>query len=178
MNGSGKGVASVARRVNAVLAALLTVFFFGHAVLGAASQSASVLADTAAPAILIWSFAGIACLHAAVSVLTTYLMFTDEVRPPSSRKRAHQWLKWATGGVLVLVAAFHALSPAGELSLILLAVLAALLWHAYVGCKSLVRDFGLPRSFKLGLRALVLLVSVVVALILAMPFAEGQLAVL
>ena len=176
MAGSGKKVAPVARRVNAVLAALLTAFFLGHAVLGAASQSSSALADTAAPTILIWSFAGIACLHAVVSVLTTYFMFADEVRPPSSRKRAHQWLKWATGGVLVLVAAFHALSPAGELAPVLLVVLAALLWHAYVGCKSLVRDLGLPRSFKFGLRALVLLAAVAAALILAAPFAAGQLA--
>lgn len=176
MTGLGKKVAPVARRANAVLAALLTAFFFGHAVLGAASQSASVLADMAAPTVLIWAFAGVACLHAAASILTTYLMFTDKARPPSPRKRAHQWLKWATGGVLVLVAAFHALSPAGELAPVLLVVLAALLWHAYVGCKSLVRDLGLPRSFKLGLRALVLLAAVAAALILAAPFAAGQLA--
>ena len=76
--------------------------------------------------------------------MTTYLMFTDEARPPSSRKRAHQWLKWATGGALALVAAFHALCPVGQLAPALLAVLAAPLWHAYVGCKSLVRDLGLP----------------------------------
>ncbi len=178
MASSGKEVAPVARRLNAVLAALLTAFFFGHAVLGAASQSTSVLADAVVPTILIWSFAGIACLHAAASVLTTYLMLTDEARPPSPRKRAHQWLKWATGGALALVAAFHALCPAGQLAPALLAVLAALLWHAYVGCKSLVRDLGLPHSFKLGLRALVLLAAVAAALILAAPFAAGQLAAL
>lgn len=166
MSGSRKDAASVARRVNAILAALLTAFFFGHAVLGAASQSASTLADMAAPTVLIWAFAGVACLHAAVSILTTYLMFTDKARPPSPRKRAHQWLKWATGGALALVAAFHALFPAGQLAPILFAVLAALLWHAYVGCKSLVRDLGFPHSFKLGLRALVLFVAVVAALVL------------
>ena len=93
-------------------------------------------------------------------------MFTDKDRPPSPRKHAHQWLKWATGGVLALVAAFHVLCPAGELAPILFAVLSVLLWHAYVGCKSLVRDLGLPRSFKLGLRALVLFVAVVAALML------------
>lgn len=137
-----------------------------------------MLADAVVPTILIWSFAGIACLHAAANVLTTYLMLTDEARPPSPRKRAHQWLKWATGGALALVAAFYALCPAGQLAPALLAVLAALLRHAYVGCKSLVRDLGLPRSFKLGLRALVLLAAVAAALILAAPFAAGQLAAL
>lgn len=154
-----KGVDSTVRRVNAVLAAALAVFFFGHALLGAASQSVPALIGHAAPTALIVCFAGIAGVHIAASILTTYFMFTDTVRPPSAKKRAHQWLKWASGAFLAAVAAGHALCPEGDFAPFLLATLVVLLWHTYVGCKSLVHDLSLPRSFKLGLRIAAIIVA-------------------
>lgn len=162
---SAQGVDVAVRRVNAVLAAAIAVFFFGHAIMGGLSKGAPGLIDHAAPEALIWGFAVVAALHIVASVATTYFMFTDTVRPPSTKKRVHQWLKWATGALLAVVALGHALCPDGDLAPFLLATLAVLLWHTYVGCKSIVRDLRLPRPFKLGLRIASIAVACIVALL-------------
>ena len=106
---------------------------------------------------------GVGVVHIVASVFTTYIMFTDEVRPPSSRKKRHQWLKWATGALLAVVAIWHALRPDTSADALLIVVLAVLAWHAFVGSKSIVRDLDMSRFMKTALRVAVVAVSVLIA---------------
>ena len=143
-----------------MLAAVLVLFFFAHALLGSVAQA---FHPVDAPVVLIWALMGVGAVHIVASVLTTYVMFTDEMRPPSSRKKRHQWLKWATGAALAAVAIWHALRPDTSADALLIFVLAALAWHTFVGCKSIVRDLKFPRGMKLGLRVAVIAVAVPIA---------------
>lgn len=152
--------ASTIRKVNAVLAAVLTVFFFAHALLGSVTQA---FHPVDAPVVLIWTLMGVGVVHIVASVFTTYVMFTDEVRPPSSRKKRHQWLKWTTGALLAVVAIWHALRPDTSADALLIVVLAVLAWHAFIGSKSIVRDLDMPRFMKAALRVAVVAVSVLIA---------------
>lgn len=145
-----------------MLAAVLALFFFAHALLGASTQA---FHPVDAPAALIWALMGVGVVHIVGSILTTYVMFTDTVRPPSARKRRHQWLKWVTGALLALVAIVHALRPDAGVDALLFVVLAALAWHTFVGCKSIVHDLRLPRGMKLGLRVAVIAVAAVIAVL-------------
>ena len=153
--------ASTLRRINAVLAALLVVFFFAHAFMGSFTQAFS---PRPAPVPLIWCFIGVACAHIVLSFLTTYVMFTDTVRPPSPRKRAHQWLKWASGAALAIVAGIHMATGGTPANALLLVVLVILTWHACVGCKSLARDLGLGNAAKMALRVAVIAVACVIGI--------------
>lgn len=157
------------RRVNAFLAALLALFFFAHAVMGAASQMGC---KAAAPTTLVWALAAVGVAHAVTCVATSYLMLTDAVRPPSKKKRGHLWLKWATGALLLVVVGAHAFGSFDAQGVaekvVLLATLATLAWHSFVGCKSIVRDLGIPRAMKQVLRVAVVAVSAVVAAMVAL----------
>ena len=76
----------------------------------------------------------------ALCLITSRLMLTDTVRPPSRKKKNHLWLKWASGAALAACAAPHALGWDASARWFTLLVLALLAWHAYIGCKSLARD--------------------------------------
>lgn len=141
------------RRVNAVLAIVLVAFFFAHAILGGASLT---LISAEAPVAVVWTFIGVAGIHVILCVATSYFMLTDVVRPPSDKKKRHLWIKWGSGALLAAAGMFHALRDETSSSLFLIVVLGLLTWHALVGCKSLVRDLRLPRTWKNPLRAAVI----------------------
>lgn len=161
-----------ARLVNAVLAAIVAVFFFGHAFMGSTSLSFPDLIGHDAPVVLITFFMALVAAHIAGSVVTTYCMLTDTVRPPSAAKKQHQLLKWVTGGLLLALASAHALgldialaeaaSPIAQRAFLVI-VLVILAWHAYVGSKSIARDLRLPQSAKIALRVGIAAAAVVVA---------------
>ncbi len=122
---------------NALAAALLTAFFLAHALLGAFSR---LFLNADAPTIIVWAFIFVAFVHIALCLITSRLMLTDTVRPPSRKKKNHLWLKWASGAALAACAAPHALGWDASARWFTLLVLALLAWHAYIGCKSLARD--------------------------------------
>ena len=82
------------RKANALAAALLTAFFLAHALLGAFSR---LFLNADAPTIIVWAFIFVAFVHIALCLITSRLMLTDTVRPPSRKKKNHLWLKWASG---------------------------------------------------------------------------------
>ena len=125
------------RKANALAAALLTAFFLAHALLGAFSR---LFLNADAPAIIVWAFISVAFVHIALCLITSRLMLTDTVRPPSRKKKNHLWLKWASGAALAACAAPHVLGRDASARWFILLVLALLAWHAYIGCKSLARD--------------------------------------
>ena len=125
------------RKANALAAALLTAFFLAHALLGAFSR---LFLNADAPTIIVWAFIFVAFVHIALCLITSRLMLTDTVRPPSRKKKNHLWLKWASGAALAACAAPHALGWDASARWFTLLVLALLAWHAYIGCKSLARD--------------------------------------
>lgn len=145
--------ADIARRANAVAAAVLVVAFLGHALVAAFAGHAGA---ASAPVLLLRCLLGLVLVHVGFSVATTVCMMKDTVRPPSARKRRHQWLKWASGCVLLAALALHVLRPwlpaAFDVPLSLV-VLAALTWHGWMGMKSLVHDLRLPKGAKRPLRA-------------------------
>lgn len=110
------------------------------------------------------------------SVGTTALMLTDIERPPSSRKKRHFVLKWATGAVLAAAIAVHLffciLCP-GSLPVFphqtkapFLLLLAALAWHVGIATKSLTRDLGIGKRMRDVMRAAyVLAVFALIALV-------------
>lgn len=99
------------RAANAWLAAALGLLFSVHLLLGAV-----LVLWPGMPSSLAWVLwvgaAGVA-VHVALSAATTYTMFTDEERPASARKRAHQKLKWLTGVLLLAAVGLHQLTLSG-----------------------------------------------------------------
>ena len=148
------------RRVGAVVAAALAAFFFIHAALGATSQSGLVPENAKW---IVWAFSALIIVHICICAGTTWFMYTDQVRPPSKAKKRHQMLKWASGAVLLLLALAHILGAPIDGRIVMLAVLAALVWHCYVGAKSVARDLGLPRGAKVPIRVALILFGVAIA---------------
>lgn len=151
------------RRIGAIIAAALVVFFFIHAALGATSQSGIIPEGLHW---IIWAFSALIIVHIGICIGTTWFMYTDEVRPPSEAKKRHQVLKWVSGAVLLILALVHILGVPIDGRFIMLAVLAALVWHCYVGAKSVARDLGLPRGAKIPIRIILILAAVLIAVAL------------
>ena len=118
---------------------------------------------------------GAVTAHVLASVSTTALMLIDTERPPSSRKKRHFVLKWATGAVLAAAIAVHLfciLCP-GSLPVFphqtkapFLLLLAALAWHVGIATKSLTRDLGIGKRMCDVMRAAyVLAVFALIALV-------------
>ena len=147
---------------NAIAAALLAVFFVVHAALGVVSFA------TGWQGCFAWViFLGVAvvAVHVGLSVATTVHMFCDKERPASSKKKRHQCLKWATGLVLVCAVVVHmAGDPAHAAQGGAAAVaLAAMVWHAFVGVKSLTRDLRLPKELRTPLRVALVVLGALLA---------------
>ena len=159
------------RRANAIVAALLAAFFLVHAGLAAAKICGVNLGE--AFKFTVWVGVGIIALHMILSLRTTQTMFADTERPPSTKKKQHQMLKWLTGGVLLVAVLFHFPSGSGSVliySLTLIVTAAALAWHVWTGTKSLTRDLNLPNSLRGVVRAVTCTAAVVIAIALFFAF--------
>ena len=162
------------RFVNALVASAIAAFFLAHSTLGVASLFVEGLVNSVPW--LVWIMFGAVAVHALASVGATVLMLADTERPPSSRKKRHFVLKWATGAVLAATIAVHLfciLCP-GSLPVFpcptrvsFLLLLAALAWHVGIATKSFARDLGIGKRTRDVMRAAyVLAVFALVALVL------------
>ena len=159
------------RLLNALVASAIAVFFLAHSALGTASLFIEGLVNSVPW--LVW--AGAAGAHVLASVGATALMLTDTERPPSSRKKRHFVLKWATGAVLAAAIAVHLfciLCPGSlpvfphQTKVSFLLLLAALAWHVGIATKSLARDLGIGKRTRDVMRAAyVLTVFALIALV-------------
>lgn len=162
------------RLLNALVASAIAVFFLAHSTLGAASLFVEGLVNSVPW--LVWIMFGAVGVHVLASVGATCLMLTDTERPPSSRKKRHFVLKWATGAVLaaaIAVHLFYILCPGSlpvfphQTRVSFLLLLAALAWHVGIATKSLARDLGIGKRTRDIMRAAyVLVVFALVALVL------------
>lgn len=148
------------RLLNALIASVIAVFFLVHSTLGTATFMVEGLSNSVPW--LVWLMLGIVGVHVIASVGATALMLADTVRPPSSRKKRHFVLKWATGALLALAISAHlycTLRPDDPMLSPLLAhlpfllTLAALAWHVGIATKSLARDLGISKKTRDILRA-------------------------
>lgn len=148
------------RLLNALVASAIAVFFLAHSALGTASLFVEGLVNSMPW--LVWAMFGTVAVHVLASAGTTALMLTDTERPPSSRKKRHFVLKWATGAVLAVAIAVHlfcvlcsgslpAFPHQAKVSFLLL--LAALAWHVGIATKSLARDLGIGKRTRDVMRA-------------------------
>lgn len=162
------------RLVNALVASAIAVFFLAHSTLGVASLFVEGLVNSVPW--LVWIMFGAVAIHMLASVGATVLMLTDTERPPSSRKKRHFVLKWATGAVLAAAIAVHLfciLCPSSlpvvphQIKASFLLLLAALAWHVGIATKSLARDLGIGKRTRDIMRAVyVLAVFALVVLVL------------
>lgn len=169
---------SRARLVNGVISVCIVVLFLVHGVLGGAS---ALFGFSGSFSWVVWIGVAAIVAHVATSVVTSRQQLGDPERPPSSRKKRHLALKWATGGLLAVVAAVHVgsslmLGPENVLAstsgMVLAAVLACVLaLHICVGAKSLVTDLGLSRTLIAPFRVVVCLVALVVVIFLGFSIA-------
>lgn len=161
------------RLLNALVASAIAVFFLAHSALGTASLFIEGLVNSLPW--LVWAMFGAAGAHVLASVGATALMLTDTERPPSSRKKRHFVLKWATGAVLAAAIAVHLfciLCPGSlpvfphQTKVSFLFLLAALAWHIGIATKSLARDLGIGKRTRDIMRAAyVLTVFALIALV-------------
>lgn len=151
-----------ARLVNGILAAGVTVAFLAHALLGGVS---AVTGYTSGLIWLVWVFAALAVAHIVASGVTSHEQLTDAERPPSVRKKRHLLLKWVTGGLLLVVACVHVLLPRETWSAIAVtvALAAVLAVHVCVGSKSLLKDLGIDRRYKMVFRVVVCTIAALAA---------------
>ena len=156
---------SLARTINGVVSAAMTVLLLVHAVWAAA---AITLGAAMPPGWIAW--AGVACTaaHVVLCIVTSVEQLTDTVRPPSSRKKRHLALKWVTGGVLAAVAIAHLMRVgAGGIrmvALLIVIVATALAAHICVGAKSLLKDLGIDRRWRPAVRAVAVVACTLCAL--------------
>ena len=156
---------SLARIINGIVSALMTCLLFVHGVWAAA---AITLGAPMPPAWIAW--AGVACAtaHVILCIITSWEQLTDTVRPPSSRKKRHLALKWATGALLAVVAGLHvarvAITPAWAVAALIVALATALAAHVCVGSKSLLKDLGIDRRWRPAVRAVAVVACLLCAL--------------
>ncbi len=160
------------RKVNAIIAAVLSFFFFLHATLGIAHEQFGM---SDALAFLAWFGVAAVVGHVALCIATSRYMLSDQVRPPSEKKKKHLALKWASGGVLLALVGVHlaagGASGAGGSIILLLATVAlliALAAHIYIGMKSLTRDLDMSKRARAPLRVVCVCVAVAVGLFLVL----------
>lgn len=160
-----------ARLVNGIISAVIVAFFVVHAALG----SVGALAGYTSPLKgLVWCGIALVVAHVVVSVVTSIQQLADADRPPSTRKKRHLALKWATGALLAVAVVVHvaAMRSYGSVSLqttasgvVLTLVLCIVLGiHVCVGSKSLLKDLNIDRRYKGAFRMAVCVVLAVVAI--------------
>lgn len=133
------------RAMNGMVSAGIFFFFAGHGLVRGAGLGAFTP--------LVWiGIAGIGA-HVVLSVATSYTMLTDTQRPPSTKKKQHLVLKWASGIALCIAACVHALGLFPGNERVLASIVAVLIaWHSWVGTRSLLKDLSLPREWKTAIR--------------------------
>ena len=162
------------RLANALVASAIAVFFLAHSTLGVKSLFVDGLVNSVPW--LVWIMFCAVGVHVLASVGATALLLTDTERPPSSRKKRHFVLKWATGAVMAAAIAVHLfciLCPGSlpvfphQTRVSFLLLLAALAWHVGIATKSLARDLGIGKRTRDIMRAAyVLVVFALVVLVL------------
>lgn len=154
-----------ARLINGVIAALITILFLVHGVMG----SLSSLFDLPSTfKWVVWIAVILAGLHVAVSLVTSSQQLTDTEHPPSKRKKAHLALKWLTGGLLAIVAIVHIVLPKSMVAAtyVIVAVSVVLAVHLCVCAKSLLSDLGIDRRWKWPFRVFVCLLAAAFVLVM------------
>ena len=162
------------RFFNATVASAIAAFFLVHSTLGAATFVVEGMSNDVPW--LVWGMFGIMGVHVIASVGTTAMMLADTERPPSSRKKRHFLLKWATGTLLALVVVWHLLAAFSPDSLARTAIttrapflltLAALAWHVGIATKSLARDLAISKKSRDILRGVyVIVLGLLIAILL------------
>lgn len=152
---------SGSRLANGAVSALIACFFLIHGLLG----SFAFALPSAHPLLwVVWVGVGFVVLHIVLSAVTSYQQLTDSEYPPSTRKKRHLALKWATGCLLAAAVVAHiacmripALVIAAPFlpSLSTVVLSAVLAWHICVGMKSLLKDIGVGKKLMTPLRVLV-----------------------
>ena len=142
------------RSVNGVIAALITIIFLVHGAMGSLS---AVFGFSGALAWVVWGAVILACVHVAMSLITSVQQLNDAERPPSARKKAHLALKWVTGGLLAIIAIAHIVLPKSAVAAayVIIGVSVVLAAHLCVCAKSLLSDLGIDRRWKWPFRVLV-----------------------
>lgn len=148
------------RRINAAVAASLVVFFLVHACLGSIEQIQPIQSSLRW---ITWIFAGLILVHIALTVATSYYMMTDSVRPPSKAKVRHLILKWVSGGILLLLALLHVFGFSELRIPLMVGLLGVIVWHSFVGVKSLIRDLNMPRELKMPIRVALIVIGAIIA---------------
>ena len=158
------------RAPNAFAAAFIVVFFLVHASLGV---FAILRGWRGALAWTVWIGAGVIGFHIIMSLATTISMFTDKVRVASKGKRRHQLLKWATGGCIVLMFAWHVSgaqrlldAPSFLVAIAAVAVISALCWHVWIGAKSLTHDLRISPVFRMPIRGVFITIAAILSIVL------------
>lgn len=160
------------RLPNGVISGIILCFFVFHAALGVAWRFGMI---TGSFALAIWLGVILMGLHMVMSIATSYSMVTDTVRPPSAQKKRHLVLKWVTGGIVVAVAIAHislvrtqggGIDAGMAAMLTMLVLLAALAVHGYTGVKSLTRDLGINKKWRLPLRIAIIAVCAAIGIVM------------
>ena len=158
------------RAPNAFAAAFIVIFFLVHASLGV---FAILSGWRGALAWTVWVGAGVIGFHIIMSLATTISMFTDKVRVASKGKRRHQLLKWATGGCIVLMFAWHVSgaqrlldAPSFLVAIAAVAVISALCWHVWIGAKSLTHDLRISPEFRMPIRGVFITIAAILSIVL------------
>jgi hypothetical protein len=158
------------RAPNAFAAAFIVIFFLVHASLGV---FAILSGWRGALAWTVWIGAGVIGFHIIMSLATTISMFTDKVRVASKGKRRHQLLKWATGGCIVLMFAWHVSgaqrlldAPSFLVAIAAVALISALCWHVWIGAKSLTHDLRISPVFRTPIRGVFITVAAILSIVL------------
>ena len=147
--------------ISLALAALLVVHV-AHNLARLGAGTTNEVLQSLFPA-LSWMCVVLSILHIGLSGGTSATMLNDTERPPSPRKKRHLVLKWATGIALALSAGLHIGHAMGFVAHgsatffwgSLLATLVFLGMHTYTGARSLLKDIGLPTSWKTAVRVVV-----------------------
>ncbi len=150
------------RFANGVVSAAIVVFFLAHATLGTLLGLIGFMSPLAW---LVWAGVALVGVHVMLSIFTSREQLTDSERPPSTRKKRHLALKWATGCLLALAAVAHvvAIRLGGAAvvqstvtgALLTVSLAAVLAVHLCVGSRSLLKDLSISRGYKLAFRIVV-----------------------
>ena len=162
---------------NAVAALALAIVFLVHAALGTLQVSTPW---RGALAWGVWVGIAIIAAHVVLSGATTWQMFFDESRPASPGKKRHQYLKIASGVAIAALAAAHvcgaplAVGHTDSAGIATAAALAAaIVWHCFLGTKSLTHDLRLSAQLRTPFRIAV--TAAFAAIALALMLAAGAL---
>ncbi len=173
---------TVLRTANGVVAAILCFLFAAHMLLG--SVKFAYPAFDGKLVWVVWIGVGVLAVHVLMSVGTTVAMLRDTERPPSTKKKRHQLMKWVTGCMLLLAAGLHVAYMTGAFGVadpialnvasfvLVLCVVAAVAWHEFVASKSLLKDLHVPnhKRYRPALRWTLMALCSVAAVALVVAF--------